>query len=160
MRALAATLTFIGGRAAQALLVMLAIPLSLFGAVAGLIVTHNVFSFTAGVGMISLVGIVIRNSVILVDYANHLRLHEKLDPVAAGVGSGIRRLRPIFLTSMAAAVGMLPMIISKSPLWAPLAGAFSVGIIWSMVMTLVVIPALYGVVMNKIPTTPNTELQS
>jgi multidrug efflux pump subunit AcrB len=144
----------------ETLLVMLAIPLSLFGAVAGLIVTHNVFSFTAGVGMISLVGIVIRNSVILVDYANHLRLHEKLDPVAAGVGSGIRRLRPIFLTSMAAAVGMLPMIISKSPLWAPLAGAFSVGIIWSMVMTLVVIPALYGVVMNKIPTTPNTELQS
>ena len=144
----------------ETLLVMLAIPLSLFGAVAGLIVTHNVFSFTAGVGMISLVGIVIRNSVILVDYANHLRLHEKLDPVAAGVGSGIRRLRPIFLTSMAAAVGMLPMIISKSPLWAPLAGAFSVGIIWSMVMTLVVIPALYGVVMHKIPTTPNTELQS
>ena len=43
---------------------------------------------------------------------------------------------------------------------AALAGAFSVGIIWSMVMTLVVIPALYGVVMNKIPTTPNTELQS
>ena len=144
----------------ETLLVMLAIPLSLFGALAGLILTHNVISFTAGVGMISLVGIVIRNSVILVDYANHLRRHEKLDPVAAGIGSGIRRLRPIFLTSMAAAVGMLPMIISKSPLWAPLAGAFSVGIIWSMVMTLVVIPALYGVVMAKVPVTPSTEVQS
>jgi multidrug efflux pump subunit AcrB len=144
----------------ETLLVMLAIPLSLFGALAGLILTHNVFSFTAGVGMISLVGIVIRNSVILVDYANHLRRHEKLDAVAAGVGAGIRRLRPIFLTSMAAAVGMLPMIISKSPLWAPLAGAFSVGIIWSMVMTLVVIPALYGVVMRHVPVTPGTEALS
>lgn len=144
----------------ETLLVMLAIPLSLFGALAGLIITNNVFSFTAGVGIISLVGIVIRNSVILVDYANHLRRHEKLDAVAAGIGSGIRRLRPIFLTSMAAAVGMLPMIISKSPLWAPLAGAFSVGIIWSMVMTLVVIPALYGVVMRNVPVTPSSEVLS
>ncbi|HWA26567.1 MAG TPA: efflux RND transporter permease subunit [Lacunisphaera sp.] len=144
----------------ETLLVMLAIPLSLFGALAGLILTHNVFSFTAGVGMISLVGIVIRNAVILVDYANHLRRHEKLDAITAGVASGIRRLRPIFLTSMAAAVGMLPMIISKSPLWAPLAGAFSVGIIWSMVMTLVVIPALYGVVMQNIPANSESETQS
>jgi multidrug efflux pump subunit AcrB len=141
----------------ETLLVMLAIPLSVFGALAGLILTRNVFSFTAGVGMISLVGIVIRNSVILVDYANHLRRHEKLDAVTAGVASGIRRLRPIFLTSMAAAVGMLPMIIAKSPLWAPLAGAFSVGIIWSMVMTLVVIPALYGVVMNHVPVNSEPE---
>ncbi len=141
----------------ETLLVMLAIPLTLFGALAGLILTHNVFSFTAGVGMISLVGIVIRNSVILVDYANHLRRQEKLDAVAAAVGSGIRRLRPIFLTSMAAAVGMIPMIIARSPLWAPLAGAFSVGIIWSMVMTLVVIPSLYGVVMARVPATTDLE---
>jgi multidrug efflux pump subunit AcrB len=144
----------------ETLLVMLAIPLTLFGALAGLILTHNVFSFTAGVGMISLVGIVIRNAVILVDYANHLRRHEKLDAVAAAVGSGIRRLRPIFLTTMAAAVGMVPMLIAKSPLWAPLAGAFSVGIIWSMVMTLVVIPALYGVMMRQVPVTANSEAQS
>jgi multidrug efflux pump subunit AcrB len=61
---------------------------------------------------------------------------------------------------MAAAVGMLPMIISKSPLWAPLAGAFSVGIIWSMVMTLVVIPALYGVVMRHAVTTTDSEVWS
>jgi multidrug efflux pump subunit AcrB len=144
----------------ETLLVMLAIPLSLFGALAGLILTHNVFSFTAGVGMISLVGIVIRNAVILVDYANHLRRHEKLDAVAAAVGSGIRRLRPIFLTTMAAAVGMVPMLISRSPLWAPLAGAFSVGIIWSMVMTLVVIPTVYGVVMRQVPVTANSEILS
>lgn len=144
----------------ETLLVMLAIPLSLFGAIFGLIITHNVFSFTAGVGMISLVGIVIRNSVILVDYANHLRRQEKLDAVAAGVGAGVRRLRPIFLTSMAAAVGMVPMLIARSPLWAPLAGAFSVGIIWSMVMTLVVIPAIYGVVMAKVPVTPSSEVFS
>lgn len=144
----------------ETLLVMLAIPLTLFGALAGLILTHNVFSFTAGVGMISLVGIVIRNAVILVDYANHLRRHENLDAVAAAVGSGTRRLRPIFLTTMAAAVGMIPMLIAKSPLWAPLAGAFSVGIIWSMVMTLVVIPALYGVIMSKIPATINSEIPS
>jgi len=55
---------------------------------------------------------------------------------------------------------MVPMLISRSPLWAPLAGAFSVGIIWSMVMTLVVIPAVYGVVMRQVPVTANSEIQS
>jgi multidrug efflux pump subunit AcrB len=145
----------------ETLLVMVAIPLTLFGALAGLVITHNVMSFTAGVGIISLVGIVIRNSVILVDYANHLRRHERFDASAAAIGSGLRRLRPIFLTSMAAAMGMIPMIIARSPLWAPLAGAFSVGIIWSMVMTLVVIPALYSVVMkNAAVVAANSEVVS
>jgi multidrug efflux pump subunit AcrB len=145
----------------ETLLVMVAIPLTLFGALAGLVLTHNVMSFTAGVGIISLVGIVIRNSVILVDYANHLRSHENLDATAAAIGSGLRRFRPIFLTSMAAAMGMVPMLIARSPLWAPLAGAFSVGIIWSMVMTLVVIPALYSVVMRNVAATAaNSEVVS
>ncbi|PTX98895.1 efflux RND transporter permease subunit [Opitutus sp. ER46] len=144
----------------ETLLVMLAIPLTLFGAITGLVITHNVMSFTAGIGMISLVGIVIRNSVILVDHANHLRREEKLDATAAAIASGVRRLRPIFLTSMAAAVGMAPMLITRSPLWAPLAGAFSIGIIWSMGMTLVVIPAMYSVVMRPVAPTDDQESRS
>lgn len=135
----------------ETLLVMLAIPLTVFGALAGLVLTGNPLGFTAAVGLISLVGIVIRNSIILVDYADELRRTEQLDAPTAAIQAGTRRLRPIFLTSMAAAVGVLPMIVARSPLWAPLASVFAVGIVWSMVMTLLVVPAVYGLAMN----TPN-----
>ena len=135
----------------ETLLVMLAIPFTFFGAMAGLIITGNVLGFTAAVGLISLVGIVIRNSIILVDYADELRRKEGLNAKEAAIHAGLRRIRPIFLTSMAAAVGVVPMIISGSPLWAPLASVFSVGIIWSMIMTLLVIPAIYAVVMENTP---------
>ena len=57
--------------------------------------------------------------------------------------SGKRRLRPIFLTAMAAAIGVLPMIISGSPMWSPLASVIAVGVIWSMVMALLTVPVLY-----------------
>ncbi|MFT3780688.1 MAG: efflux RND transporter permease subunit [Nibricoccus sp.] len=140
----------------ETLLVMLAIPLTFFGAMAGLVITENVLGFTAAVGLISLVGIVIRNSIILVDYADELRRKEGLDAKEAAIHAGLRRIRPIFLTSMAAAVGVLPMIISGSPLWAPLASVFSVGIIWSMVMTLLVIPSVYALVMKNKPVQPAT----
>ena len=135
----------------ETLLVMLAIPLTLFGAMAGLVITGNPLGFTAAVGLISLVGIVIRNSIILVDYADELRRTERLSATAAAINAGMRRLRPIFLTSMAAAVGVLPMIISRSPLWAPLASVFSVGIVWSMVMTLLVVPTVYSLTMKSAP---------
>jgi multidrug efflux pump subunit AcrB len=140
----------------ETLLVMLAIPLTVFGALAGLVLTGNPLGFTAAVGLISLVGIVIRNSIILVDYADELRRTELLDAPTAAIQAGTRRLRPIFLTSMAAAVGVLPMIIARSPLWAPLASVFAVGIVWSMVMTLLVVPAVYGLAMNTpdAPTPP------
>jgi len=130
-------------------IVMLAIPLTLFGAILGLIITSNPFGFTAFVGLTSLVGIVIRNSIILVDYADELVLKEKLDRREAAILAGSRRLRPIFLTSMAAAVGVLPMIVSGSPLWAPLASVFSVGVIFSMVMTLIIIPVIYVLLMGN-----------
>ena len=144
-------LLFQFGGSREAMLVMLAIPLTFFGAMAGLLLTGNPLGFTASVGMISLVGIVIRNSIILVDFADELRRTEGLDSATAAIRAGERRMRPIFLTSMAAAVGVLPMILSGSPLWAPLASVFSVGIIWSMVMTLLAVPAAYTIAMRGVP---------
>lgn len=123
-------------------IVMLTIPLSLFGAILGLYVTGNNFSFTAFVGLIALSGIVVRNAIILVDYTNELRKHG-MDIRTAAIESGKRRLRPIFLTAMAAAIGVLPMIISKSPMWAPLASVLAFGVVWSMIMALLTVPILY-----------------
>jgi multidrug efflux pump subunit AcrB len=123
-------------------LVMLTIPLSLFGAIFGLMITGNEFGFTAFTGLISLSGIVVRNAIILIDHTNEL-IEKGLDIPTAAYEAGKRRLRPIFLTAMAAAIGVLPMIISGSPLWSPLASVIAFGVMWSMLISTLAIPVLY-----------------
>ena len=132
----------------ETLLVMASIPLSLFGAILGLVLTNNPFGFTAFLGLISLSGIVVRNAIILVDFANELIVKHGLDVRTAAMEAGKRRLRPIFLTTMAAAIGVLPMILSGSPLWSPLASVIAVGLIFSMFMSLLVIPVLFSRLIN------------
>jgi outer membrane protein TolC len=131
-----------------ALIVMSSIPLALPGAVLGLIITHNPFGFTAFMGLIALCGIVVRNAIILIDYTNE-RMREGHSLERAAEEAGERRLRPIFLTTMAAAAGVLPMILSKSGLWSPLASVLAVGLIWSMFITLLVVPVLFVVVKSR-----------
>jgi multidrug efflux pump subunit AcrB len=132
----------------DALIVMAAFPLALPGAALGLFVTHNPFGFTAFIGVISLGGLVVRNSIILVDYI-HERMKHGVDLEEATLEAGERRLRPIFLTTMAAAVGVTPMIISRSSMWSPLASVIAFGLLGSMFFTLVVIPVLFVVVNTK-----------
>jgi multidrug efflux pump subunit AcrB len=123
-------------------LVMITIPLSLFGAVAGLLITGNEFGFTAFTGIISLSGIVVRNAIILIDHTNEL-ITNGMEIPAAALEAGKRRLRPIFLTAMAAAIGVLPMILSGSSLWSPLASVIAFGVVWSMLISTLSIPVLY-----------------
>jgi multidrug efflux pump subunit AcrB len=126
----------------EAGLVMLTIPLSLFGAVFGLFITGNEFGFTAFTGLISLSGIVVRNAIILIDHTNEL-LEKGMDIPTAAYEAGKRRLRPICLTAMAAAIGVLPMIMSGSPLWSPLASVIAFGVMWGMLISTLTIPVLY-----------------
>jgi multidrug efflux pump subunit AcrB/outer membrane protein TolC len=126
------------------LIVMAAIPLALPGAAVGLFLTRNAFGFTAFLGIVSLGGVVVRNAIILIDYI-HVRVQSGTAIEDAALEAGERRLRPIFLTTMAAAVGVTPMILSGSSLWSPLASAIAFGLIGSMFFTLVVIPILYVV---------------
>ena len=130
------------------LIVIAAIPLAIPGAALGLFITHNPFGFTAFIGVISLGGLVVRNSIILVDYI-HERMKSGVPLEEATLEAGERRLRPIFLTTMAAAVGVTPMIISRSSLWSPLASVIAFGLLASMFFTLVVIPVLFVVVNRK-----------
>ncbi len=132
----------------DALIVMAAFPLALPGAALGLFLTHNPFGFTAFIGVISLGGLVVRNSIILVDYI-HERMKQGIPLEEATLEAGERRLRPIFLTTMAAAVGVTPMIISRSSMWSPLASVIAFGLLGSMFFTLVVIPVLFVVVQQK-----------
>lgn len=129
----------------EPLVVMASIPLSLFGVVVGLIITGNSFGFTAFMGMISLCGIVVRNAIILIDYMKE-KMREGIPLVEAATLAGERRLRPIFLTTMAAAVGVTPMVLSGSKMWSPLASVLAVGLIFSMFFTLLVVPVIYVLV--------------
>jgi len=132
----------------EPLIVMSSIPLALLGAVFGLVITGNPFGFTAFMGMISLCGIVVRNAIILIDYVNE-KLIEGQTLEQAAMEAGERRLRPIFLTTMAAAVGVTPMILSGSSLWSPLASVIAVGLIFSMFFTLLVVPVLFVIVKSR-----------
>jgi hypothetical protein len=132
----------------EPLVVMSAIPLSLFVAVMGLVVTGNPFGFTSFMGCIALSGIVVRNSIILIDYINEKR-REGSTLEAAALEAGERRLRPIFLTTMAAAVGVTPMILSHSSLWSPLASVLASGLVFSMFFVLLVVPVLFVIVEKR-----------
>jgi multidrug efflux pump subunit AcrB/outer membrane protein TolC len=131
------------------LIVMTAFPLALPGAALGLLITHNTFGFTAFIGIISVGGLVVRNSIILIDYI-HDRMKSGVALEQAALEAGERRLRPIFLTSAAAAVGVIPMILSGSSLWSPLASVLAFGLLGSMVFTLIAIPVLFVVVHGKV----------
>ena len=90
---------------------------------------------TAFMGIISLIGIVVRNGIILVDYADELVRDHGYTTKAAALGAAKRRMRPIFLTSSAAAVGVILMIVSKSPMWRLLSSDINGGVTCSGLKT-------------------------
>jgi multidrug efflux pump subunit AcrB len=135
----------------KTLIILATFPLSLLGAFLGLYITGNPMGFTAFLGIISLIGIVVRNGIILVDYADELVRDHGYTIKAAALGAAKRRMRPIFLTSAAAAVGVIPMILGKSPLWAPLGSVLASGLLVSMVLTLFIVPVLYYLFVQVAP---------
>lgn len=128
------------------LLIMSTMLLTLPGAAIGLKLMGYPFSTTAFVGISSLCGLVVRNGIILIDYARIIRGKNKMTIHEAALAAGKRRMRPIFLTSAAASVGVVPMIISRSPLWGPLGSVICFGLLISMVLTLYILPILYSLV--------------
>jgi multidrug efflux pump subunit AcrB len=142
------TLLFQFRSSVQSLVVMSSVPLSILGAALGLLIIGMPFSFMAQVGLIGVGGVVVRNSILLVEYINERR--REGDPLLqATQEAGARRLRPVFLTTMAAAMGVMPMILSGSLMWAPMAAAIAFGLVISMFFTLLVVPALYFVTARR-----------
>jgi multidrug efflux pump subunit AcrB len=131
------------------LLVMVTMPLSFLGAALGLVFTGYPFGLTSFLGLMSLMGIVVRNGIILIDYAEELRNKSGMSLSDAAVAAGKRRMRPIFLTSFAAAVGVVPMIVSGSTLWGPLGAVVCFGLLVSMILTLYVLPVIYQQAFKK-----------
>ncbi|SEL75999.1 efflux RND transporter permease subunit [Parapedobacter koreensis] len=119
---------------------------SFFGAALGIWLMDMEFSLTSVLGLVSLIGIIVRNGIIMYDYIEELRAKHRMPILEACLEAGKRRMRPILLTSAAASMGVIPMIMSKSPLWAPMGTVICFGTIISMVFILTMLPLMYWLV--------------
>lgn len=133
----------------MALLVFSSMLLTLFGAAFGVWVMGIDFSITAMLGIVSLAGIVVRNGIILFDYTDELRNKHKMSVRQAAFEAGKRRMRPIFLTSAAASMGVLPMVIGGDLFWTPLGTVVFFGTLISMVFVVTVLPVAYWMIFKK-----------
>lgn len=131
------------------LILLLSLLLCIPGAALGLLVMDEPISLTCTLGLISLMGILVRNAIIMIDYAEQIQGEEKLDNMHASLESAKRRMRPIFLTSAAATMGVLPMVISGSALWKPMGTVIFFGTPLTMVFTLTVIPVALWIFTGK-----------
>ncbi|MBR4643137.1 MAG: efflux RND transporter permease subunit [Selenomonadaceae bacterium] len=124
-------------------LTLLTAPLGLIGVIFALIILAKPLGFVAQLGVIALSGMIIRNSVILIDQIQqHLAAGE--NPHAAIIDSAVLRFRPIMLTAAAAILGMLPLMLSV--FWGPMAVAIAGGLLIATVLTLLVLPVMYAAV--------------
>ncbi len=133
-----------------ALLVLSSASLSLVGTVLGMLVMRVEFSLTSILGVVSLIGIIVRNGIIMLDYAEELRHHGKKTALEAAFEAGKRRMRPIFLTSAAASMGVIPMIISKSAMWSPMGTVICFGTLTSMVLLVLILPVAYWLIFRSV----------
>ena len=130
------------GTIKSTLIVLSVIPLGIIGAIAALLLTGNPFSFVAIIGLIALIGIEVKNSILLVDFTNHLR-EEGMPLVEAIKEAGEVRFVPIVLTSLTAIGGLMPLALEGNPLYSPLAWVLIGGLISSTLLSRIVTPVLY-----------------
>ena len=129
----------------KTVLVLLTAPLGMIGVTAFLLLFKIPFGFVATLGVIALAGMIMRNSVILVDQIEH-DISTGAAPLDAITEATVRRLRPILLTAAAAILAMIPL--SESEFWGPMAVAIMGGLLVATVLTLLFLPALYAVWFN------------
>jgi multidrug efflux pump subunit AcrB len=131
-----------------ATLLLFSLTLCLFGTAIGVKLQGVDFGITAVLGLISLMGIIVRNGIIMIDYAIELREKEGLDIKEAIHHSAKRRMRPIFLTSAAASMGVVPMVLHGSTLNMPMGTVIFYGTLITMFFILTIIPIAYWGIMG------------
>jgi HAE1 family hydrophobic/amphiphilic exporter-1 len=128
------------------LIVMVSVPLAIIGVVPTLLLTGTTLNIQSLMGIVMLIGIVVNNAIVLVDYINLMRREQKLNITEAVLQSGRLRLRPILMTSCTTVLGMLPLAVGAGAggeIQAALARAVIGGLTVSTLITLVLIPAVY-----------------
>lgn len=131
----------------QPLIILMTVPLSIIGSLAALFIFRQPISFTVGLGIASLIGIVVNNAILLIEYINRAK-KEGFDVEEACIDSVDRRFRPIMLSTITTVIGLIPLATSGSSFFAPMAVALMGGLILSTVLTLIVIPTLYSLLVK------------
>lgn len=132
-----------------ALAALLSLLLCIPGTVCGLGLSNTTFSLTCVLGIISLMGIIIRNAIMIFDHAEDLRVNQRIPAKQAAFDAGKRRMVPIFLTSATTAIGIVPMILGKSMLWEPMGIVIFWGTVVSMLLVVTIMPVTYWKLFNK-----------
>jgi HAE1 family hydrophobic/amphiphilic exporter-1 len=129
------------------LIIMFSIPFAFSGVAIALFITNTSLSVISGIGAVMLIGIVVKNAIVLVDFINLMRErgNELYEAIAL---SGRSRLRPVVMTSATTILGMLPLAMSTgagSELWSPMGIAVIGGLVFSTIVTLILVPVVYAV---------------
>ncbi len=127
--------------------IMFSIPFSFTGVILALFITNTTLSIIAGLGAVLLIGIVVKNGIVLIDYIN-LKRDRGLPLNEAIAQSGKLRLRPVLMTAMTTVLAMLPLALSTgegSEIWSPMGITLIGGLIFSTAVTLILVPVVYGI---------------
>ncbi len=136
------------------LIIALAVPFGLAGSLIALFISKTTLSAYSAIGCVVLVGIVVNNGIVLIDYMNQLMREKNINGDEAALESGNRRLRPILMTTLTTILGILPMALgsqSGNEMYKPLSIALLGGLSISTIFTLIIVPTIYGAIRNKIP---------
>ncbi|MCB1603800.1 MAG: efflux RND transporter permease subunit [Xanthomonadales bacterium] len=129
-------------------IILITIPLAFAGVPIGLLLTNTTFGFTAILGTLALVGIVVNNAIVLLDLIQK-NLNDNFDFDKAIIEAVKRRARPILLTTITTVAGLFPLVMTKSTLWPPLAWTIISGLIVSTFLSLIIVPALYKILLKN-----------
>ncbi|QGY46672.1 MMPL family transporter [Maribellus comscasis] len=132
-------------------IIMFSIPFAFTGVIYALLITHTTLSVVAALGAVLLIGIVVKNGIVLVDYINLMRDrgYELYEAIAM---SGKSRLRPVLMTAMTTILGMLPLAMSTgegAEIWRPMGITVIGGLIVSTLVTMIIVPTMYAVLASK-----------
>ena len=126
------------------LIIFITIPLAFTGGFIGLLITGAPFDFFAMLGLLSLAGVIINNGIVLIDKIDADRAAE-FEPYAAVVNAALSRFRPILMTTVTTVLGLMPLLISRDPLFFSMAVVLASGLVVGTILTLGVVPTIYAV---------------
>jgi len=125
------------------LIILLTIPLAMVGAFFGLLITQSFMGFMVTLGLYSLAGIIINNAIVLIDRID-IELAAGREPFDAVISACVQRLRPIVMTTITTVLGLLPLILSRDPLFYGMSNAIAFGLGLGTLLTLGFVPVLYS----------------
>ena len=141
----------------KVLLIIFCFPFVFCGITPALLLTGQPFTFMALIGMMGLIGMMVKNAIVLVDEINRLQTEEKAVPYRAVVEATVSRVRPVLMASLTTIVGMIPLI--GDPMYGPMAITIMGGLTVGTIITLILLPLFYTALFHIKKTTPPIQMQ-